>query len=334
MTTDSSLTVWLNGPREIELRREPLAAPKAGEVSCETIVTAISPGTELAAYTGLPPLRPGPIYPRLVGYCNVARVIESKDERYQAGDRVLSFAPHRSHFVIAADDVLLKLPEDSNADTSACSYLFHLGYNAMLRSTVRPGSKVLVIGMGALGLTTVATAALSGATVYALTDHKGPALLALEMGATQAFGRDSGGSLSSALGDGADVVVVTTNGWSDWAQALRLAARNGVIAVLGFPGRNEPPGNFNPLDSQYFYTKQLRIEAVGFSPQFNDSRGFLCFNERANIAWLERMIQEQRLKADLLISGHYHAGEIDRAYEDLLARKGSPVTYLLDWQSE
>ena len=44
------------------------------DVLGETEVSAISTGTELAAWCGKPPLRPSRAYPRLVGYCNLAIV--------------------------------------------------------------------------------------------------------------------------------------------------------------------------------------------------------------------------------------------------------------------
>jgi threonine dehydrogenase-like Zn-dependent dehydrogenase len=329
----SAEIVWLKGPGDVVLRAETLAGPATGELLCETIVTAISPGTELAAYTGQPPLRPGAAYPRLQGYCNVARVLESAAGGFAAGDRVLTFSSHRSHFLIEAEEVLLKLPAGADADRMACAYLYHLGYNAVLRSDVRPGSRVLVIGLGALGLTSVAMAAIAGATVFAVSDQAAPARLAVAMGAT-VFERSEEDLLAAELGGGADVVIHTVNGWSDWQVALRLAGQNGVIACLGFPGRGEPPPEANPLDSRHFYLKQLRIEAVGMSPEVQDSRGFLRFNERDNLAWIASLIASGRLDPSPLVSGRYPGHEIARAYEDLLARKGSPVTFLLDWADE
>src|SRR5438105_1333395 len=106
--------VILTGPREVILRRESIdpATLGASSVLCETIVSVISPGTELAAYTGQPALREGAIYPRLQGYCNVARVLAvgSGVSSLIAGDRILSFSSHRSHFTIDAADVLVTLP--------------------------------------------------------------------------------------------------------------------------------------------------------------------------------------------------------------------------------
>ena len=73
-----------------------------GAILCETLVTAISPGTELAAYNGLPPLRPATGYPRLQGYCNVSQVIAkgSQVKSVNIGDRILTFQSHRSHFIV------------------------------------------------------------------------------------------------------------------------------------------------------------------------------------------------------------------------------------------
>ncbi len=321
--------VWLDGPGELALREEPLAAPGPGELLCETVVSAISPGTELAAWRGLPPLRPGVAYPRLQGYCNVAKVIACGDgvENASPGDRVLSFASHRSHHLLAQADILYRLPEDADADRVVAAYLFHLGYNAVLRGGVRAGSKVLVIGLGALGLAATAMAHLAGAEVVALSGQARPAKLARAYGAREVFGR-SDDALDTL---GADVVISTTNGWADLDIALRAAGQNGIIACLGFPGRGEPAPKNNPFDSQYFYMKQLRIEAVGASPEHDDSRGFNRFNERANIAYLARAIQDGRLDPQPIISGRYRGEDIAQAYADLDARKDNAVTYLLDW---
>lgn len=326
--------VHLLAPRRLELREEPLRAAGDTELACETLVTAISPGTELAAWNGLPPLRPGVVYPRLQGYCNVARVVAvgAQVQGFKAGDRVLSFNSHRSHFVMQASDVLLTLPPQADAYDIACTYLYHLGYNACLRAGVRAGSRVLVIGLGTLGLTSVAMAALSGAVVVGLSDQAASRERALALGARAAVGRGGLQAVRDGLGgQAADVVIATTNGWADWHTALEAAGNRATVAVLGFPGRGEPAPERNPLDSQHFYMKQLRLEAVGMSPERLDSRGFTRFNERDNIAYLAGEIVAGRLVPSALVSGTFRGADIEAAYEALGARRGAPITYLLKW---
>jgi threonine dehydrogenase-like Zn-dependent dehydrogenase len=336
-TPREAIVVNLVAPRQIELSPMPLIAPEAGDVLCETLMTAISPGTELAAYTGAPALRAGISYPRLLGYCNVARVLSvgSAVRDLGVGDRVLSFMSHRSHFVMPASSAQVRLPQDAKTEDAVCAYLFHLGYNAMLRSDVRAGSRVLVIGLGALGLTSIAMAALAGADVIGISDHPVPAGIARDFGASQVHSR---AEFERLLDDPnyalADVVVATTNAWTDWDIALKAAAQRGTIAVLGFPGRGAEPPQLNPLDSRYFYTKQLRIEAVGLSPEKPDDRGFTRFNVKANLAFIVQRIIAGDLDPAALVSGVYAGAEIERAYQDLLARSSSPITYILRWSQD
>jgi threonine dehydrogenase-like Zn-dependent dehydrogenase len=336
MTAWTARTAWLTAPRTLEWREEPLGAPGPGEILCETIVSAISPGTELAAWRGDPPLRPGPAYPRVQGYCNVARVLEcgAGVEGIEQGDRVLTLQSHRSHFTCPAADAYVKLAPEMQAEGIATAYLFHLGYNAVLRSGVRAGSRVVVIGLGVLGLTSVAMAKQAGAEVFPVSDHAAPRRLAEEeYGAHGAYARTELDALRVAMGAGADVVILTTNGWEDFRLAQEIAGNNAVIACLGFPGRSQPPGEFNPLGAEHFYNKQLRIEAVGRSPLENDPLGFNRFNLRDNLAYIARALERGQPDARPIVSGTYPAGELERAYADLEARRDDALTYLLDWSA-
>jgi len=235
-----SQVAHLIAPYELTFKVDHLDENKldAGSLLCESLVSAISPGTELAAYTGMAPLRPGKVYPRLVGYCNVARVINygTDVKNIQLGDRVLTFSSHRSYFVVPEADVLAVIPETICSEHAACTYLYHLGYDAVLKSGVNYGSAVVVIGLGVLGLGAVAMAKNSGANVYAISDQSIPAEIALELGAKQTFNRKEINILEGVLGDRlADIVITTSNSWGDWLTALIVAGIHSCIAVVGFP---------------------------------------------------------------------------------------------------
>lgn len=328
---------FLDAPYQFVFKKEEinLDTIEAGNVICETLVSAISPGTEVAAYCGAKPLRPGVMYPRLVGYCNVAKVIHCGDDvtNIKVGDRVLTFSSHRSHFSIDANEVLAVLSDSIKNEDAVCAYLYHLGYDAILKSNVKLGSPVVVIGMGVLGLGAVAMASAAGANVVAISDHKIPAKIASNFGASAVFGRNDIKQLFAYLGERlADVVITTSGKWEDWGLALKAAGTKGYISVLGFPGRQEEEIPFNPLDSQYFYTKQLHIESVGLSPEMNDSRNFLKFNERNNLKFILDLIENEKLRPSELISGTFLWDELETAYQALIDRKESPITYILSWK--
>ena len=304
------------------------------EILCETLISAISPGTEVAAYTGMPPLKPSNTYPRLVGYCNVARVLKigNKISGLSVGDRVLTLQSHRSHFVVHKEEILSKVPPDLESSYAACGYLYHLGYDAVFKAGISYGKKVVVIGLGALGLTTVTMASRAGGIVYGISNHSTPKKIALNTGAKLVFKRNELSKLKNILGKRlADVVITTSGSWSDWDISLEIASQNGFIGVLGFPGRGEKTPINNPLDSQYFYTKQLQIQAIGKSPENNDTRNFLPFNQKRNLSFILDEIKSNQLDPNKLISGNYKWDKLDEAYKDLISKKDSPITYLLEW---
>jgi threonine dehydrogenase-like Zn-dependent dehydrogenase len=330
MTFRRAWVYWLDAPRQLRLADEPLPLPEAGHVVADTLVSAVSPGTELAAYRGAPPLRPGPVYPRLVGYCNVARITEVGDgvTDWSVGDRILTHSSHRSAFVSSADGILARIPEGLDDHTASLAYLMHLGYDAIVRGQVRAGHRVAVIGGGVLGLASVGMASLAGADVTLVTAFSVAGSVATQMGAARVVSRE----LSVDFAAACDVVISTTGGWQDWNLALDLAARRATIVVLGFPGREEPPGDINPLASATFYAKQLTIAAAGLAPERQDTRGNLTFNERDNLERLLRWMAQGRLPAHALISGIQRATSLAAVYASLESRQVTG-TVVLDWSS-
>ena len=108
MSKIASRVASLISPGKVQFITEELSFNlEENDILCESLVSVISPGTELAAYRGAPPLRPGVTYPRLVGYCNVARVLAKGVgvNNIELGDRVLTLQSHRSHFKIKTSEV-------------------------------------------------------------------------------------------------------------------------------------------------------------------------------------------------------------------------------------
>lgn len=322
--------VWrLHGPRDLRAEREPLAVPGAGEIACRTLVSAVSPGTEVAAWAGLPPLRPMRAYPRVNGYCSVARVtaVGAGVEALKPGDVVASLQSHRSAFVCPASAIPACLPDDADPVACATTYLFHLGYAALLRAGLTAGHKVAVIGMGAIGLGTVALARLGGATTVALTNQDGAAAEA--MGAHAVVRKDA--SAADAAG-GADIMVVTANGWDDWRLALELARPGGTVAVLGFPGRGEAAPAFNPLDSRWLYDKQLAILGCGMVPEIEADARDLRFTLARTFPWLLERVATGELPARRLVSDVVPWDTLPEVYKRLEVREKGLVTCVLDWR--
>jgi threonine dehydrogenase-like Zn-dependent dehydrogenase len=326
----------LLGPGEIAWEREAIypGALKDDEVLAETMYSAISPGTEVAAYSGLPPLRPGRIYPRLVGYCNVAKVVSmgTKVTDLWPGDTILTHQSHRSGFICRRRDVLAVVAPDHDGVAASVSYLFHLGHAALMKGGFHAGMTVGVIGLGPIGLATLALVASGGGEALAFTNQERVADRATACGARAVLRKDGAAAFRTSTGSsGVDIVVTTSNSWNDWRLAMSIARTGGTICVLGFPGRGEPAPALNPLASEFFYDKQLTVMACGIVPDLDVGEGDVRFTLKRNMAWIVDRAGRGLLPTGQLISERAPAHDLDRLYRRLAAREPGLVTAVLTW---
>jgi len=307
------------------------------EIFCETLVSAISPGTELAAFQGAPPLRPmTKVYPRLVGYMNVAEVqrIGSTVHACSVGDRVLTYACHRSHSIMSEDKVMAVLPRSLDPEAAALAYLYRLALSGLRRGQLKCGSAIGVIGLGPIGLCAVQQASLLGASVTAASARLEALALARQLGAVRTLhtDRDDPGATLHEAPD-LDAVITTSNRWEDWHLALALPRFNGVIVVLGFPGRGQPLPRFNPLASEYLYDRQLSIMGAGMSPGTPGSRDDDGPEvQRADLRDILGQMADGVLDPSALIDGIFDAANLANAYQTLSKSRPGSGTLVMRWQ--
>lgn len=228
-------------PGRLAVVKEDLKPCDKGMVLAETVYSLVSPGTEIAAWRGAPALRPGAGYPRVVGYCNLARVLESGDESVAPGDYILTHQSHRSHFCIPANEVLVTVQPQPEMTTAYLYYLASRVFHGI------DADSVAIVGLGALGYA-VADLALRRAIKPTVFTDQCKSIPDIEMRSKSASGEFRH-------------VVLTSNRWEDYQLAQRLATD--AITLLGFPGRGEPTG-FNPLAG--LYPRGLTLRQIGEVP--------------------------------------------------------------------
>ncbi len=152
------------------------------------------------------------------------------------------------------------------------------------------GEDVAVVGLGVIGLCTVAVATTMGARVIAVANDDRRAGLARELGARESYVSGQFDPTAVFHGRGADVVVLTANPWAAYRDSMEMARRCGRISLLGFPGRAQPAPDFNPLEMRWVYGKQLTITGAGHLPQLDCAPSDIRFNVRRDLEFvLDRM---------------------------------------------
>ena len=219
---------------------------------------------------------------------------------------------HRSQLV-AIDE---RIPLDAAA-LLGCGVITGVGSVTNV-ANVQPGSKVVVVGTGGVGLNVVQGAALAEAAVIVAVDLSDDKLQAAkEFGATHmvnASSDDVAAAIASVTGgEMADEVFVTATAKAAFDQAPTLLAPTGAVVLVGLP----PTGvtsTFNPLtladQSQRMLGSKLGAARIS-----------------VDIPKLVELYEEGRLKLEELITGRYPLEEINEAIAS--AERGEALRHLI-----
>jgi threonine dehydrogenase-like Zn-dependent dehydrogenase len=301
------------------------------QVYVETEVTALSTGTDLGNYLGNSTDIPGaPDYPRAVGYSNVGivRAIGADVADLRIGQRVFSIKPHQSGFVARSSELMVPVPDGVSPEQASLAYLAQLGMAAMRQARYESGESVAVVGLGVIGLGTVAIARAMGAAVTAVANSPLRADVARRIGARTVHTVGDGPAPSEI-----DLAVLTANPWSAFRLSVEMVRYGGRLSILGFPGRGEPAPDFNPLDPKWFYGKQLTLIGAGFSPRVDCRPSEIRFNLRRNLEYLFSLMATGTVCLEPLITHRIPAENMVDAYELAKHHSKSLVAAVFDWRN-
>lgn len=236
MTHPTRDLLYFVAPRRVEVRRAEMPQAGAGEALVQTIVSAVSPGTELLFYRGeapggmavdanLPALGGAITYPLRYGYACVGRVTQvgpGVGEEWR-GRTVFAFQPHASAFAAPVTD-LLPVPEGVAPEAAAFLPNMETAVNFVQDGRPLLGERVGVWGAGIVGLLATALLARFPLGELAVVERIAPRReRAAALGATRTLGPEAAGELRDL-----DLTFELSG---------NPAALNAAIGALGFGGR-------------------------------------------------------------------------------------------------
>lgn len=177
MSNNELTAVACTGVGRIEVMKAPIEKPGPGEYLVRSEFTAISPGTELRCIAGK---QPGAVpFPFIPGYA-IAGVIEEAGPgtKLAEGTRVLCdgtrrgkiqamWGGHVSH-AISPEGGVLPAPESVPAEQVVFAKLAAISHRGVHVARPTPGERVVVIGLGLIGLLSARLFAAEGCRVLAL----------------------------------------------------------------------------------------------------------------------------------------------------------------------
>lgn len=306
-------SLFFIAPHQVEIREEPIEMPIAGQVLVQTLVSAISSGTELLVYRGLFPdnlavdetisaLAGHFAYPLKYGYSVVGKVVDTGPgvDRSWLDRTVFAFHPHESHFPASLDSLLL-VPAGISIETAALLPNAETAVNFLLDGQPLIGERVVVFGQGIVGLLTTALLACFPLDSLVCVDRFALRRAASEdMGAHASFNPDSVDFLDELRAQllkgqsyvGADLVYELSGHAATLDQAIVITGFNGRIVVGSWYGQKRAS-----LDlGGYFHRSRIRLISSQVSTMTPELSGRWNKSRRLDVAWkVLRQIDTQRL---------------------------------------
>ena len=214
-----------------------------------------------------------------------------------------------------ADGNLALLPDGMDLG-AACmiSDMVPTGFHGVELADVQFGDNVAVIGIGPVGLMSVAAAAIRGAAnIYAVGSRKNCADLAREFGATDIINYREGDIVEQIMekthGAGVDRIVVAGGDNDTFDQAIRMLKPGGKIGNVNYLGEGD-------------YVKIPRAE-WGCGMGHKQIVGGLMPGGRLRSEKLARLVETNRIHPEKLIT-HRFTG-LEHVEEALMLMKNKPA---------
>jgi threonine dehydrogenase-like Zn-dependent dehydrogenase len=322
-STESAVTIVAREQAEllpVERDRSPLGP---GEVAGRTLVSLVSAGTELAGNYQ------GSRFPSVPGYAAVIAVegIGSEVTDLSVGDRVFCMGPHRS-FQRAPRASVLRLPEGMAPEVGVFARMMSVSMSTLTTTTARPPQKVLVMGLGLVGHLAAQIFARCGYELYACDPVPERRQFAREEGIRNILDAVPIDDPSLA---GQVALVLECSGHEQGAlDGCRVVRKGGEVVLIGAPWQRRTELTAHELLHAVFH-RYVRLRSgweweLPLHPA--EFRGNSIWeNLGAALRWLE----EGSVRVNRLYAA-FSPGEAQRAYQQLLDRRGERLAVIFDWR--
>jgi len=276
-----------------------------------------------------------------LGYCNAGVVLEvgAGVTEFRVGDRLVSNGPH-AEIVCVPKNLCAKIPDGVMDDHAAFTVLASIGLQGIRLVAPTLGERVVVYGLGLIGLMTVQLLRAHGCEVLGVDISANRLTLAKSYGASICNGAtgDPVAAVNAWTGGvGADAVLITASAkTSDIAhQSAVMCRKRGRVVLVGVVGLD--------LKRADFYEKEIMFQvSCSYGPgRYEETYeqeghdyplGYVRWTEQRNFEAVLTALRENWLDVDGLISHRFPFEQAPQAYEKVT--DGSALGIVLQYPQE
>lgn len=336
-----STNVVFRAPFQLEFEEKELNPGRLADnqVLVRAVYSLISPGTELALYTGTHVGLPDPSntfakFPFFPGYASVGEVVArgSAVQEFVPGDLVYYVGRHASYSLLTwkpGESVIFKVPKDLPLKQAAFAKLASICMTSVIQTNIRIGDTAVLLGMGLIGNIAAQLYALQGAVPIGIDMVSQRLEIARSCGIDAVILNDDRLNVKEAvkaLTDGREPdIVVEATGVPALANAsLDLVKGRGQVVLLGST-RGDVTLNVYDL----IHRKGIFITGAHESVQLRRLEGFPSAYDITR--YVLSLLAKGALRTEPLATHELPAAEAKAGYELLLQQKDACMGVLLKW---
>ncbi|THV61233.1 oxidoreductase [Flagellimonas alvinocaridis] len=279
------------------------------------------------------------------GYSNAGIVIAVGEgvNNIKVGDKVAAAGAglaNHAEYVVVPQNLVMKVPEALDLQLASTVTLGGIALQGVRRADLRMGEFGVVIGAGILGLLTVQFLKNSGIRTIVSDINEDRLKIAKELGADLVINPAKTDLVKTVTdftgGYGADGIIFTaaTASSEPLSDAFKSCKKKGRVILVGVSGMEIKRGDI--------YQKELDFKiSTSYGPgrydrQYEDlghdyPYAYVRWTENRNMAEYLRMLQEDKVKLDLLINKVYPIDQAEEAYDSLQGPE-KPIIVLLSYE--
>ncbi len=309
------------------------------ELVFETLVSAVSSGTELASYTNDQDIghwqgEPYPVHP---GYASVGRVIAMGDavEGWEVGDVSFVQRGHASHHrADARHELLIRAPASVAPEDAVYVRFCAVSMTTLVTTVARPGDGVAVFGLGIVGSTASQVFQASGYEVVAFdpVQERRSVVEACGVRHTASPSADISAAWRDCVGDTPCRLVLDTSGSAAAVQsAVELADIGAEIALIGVHWKSDPTRPMAAL-LQPVFTKYLTIRSGWEHRLPTHHTAHTPGNKTSVMRHAMNLLDRGQVNVGPLRSHLLSPEDAQEAYQGLLNHRDDYFSVVFDWR--
>ncbi len=261
---------------------------------------------------------------------------------FKKGDRVAAAGAGKTNhaeIIAVPKNLVVKVPENVDFSDAASVTLGSIALQGVRQADPKLGDKVVVIGLGLIGLLTVQILKASGCHVIGSDLDENRLKMAKNLGADlTVLGEDNTVTkvLQETEDKGADRIIICAATKSDRPinDAMQMVRKKGTVVVVGAVGLN--------LKRSPFYEKEAELKiSCSYGPGRYDQKyeekgqdypfGYVRWTENRNMQEYLNLLSDGKINFKKMVERKYLIDKANLAYESLKNSKEKPLAILLKY---